>query len=54
VHQHIPSHIRAMYWLCFKSPQGVCVVLQHASSLINARMKAAMAGLALGEFQEGH
>jgi hypothetical protein len=43
-----------MYWLCFSGPDGVCVVLQPASSLIHARMLASLAGLQPGEFQEGH
>ena len=44
----------SVFWLCYQNPEGVCVVLQRASSLVNARMKAAIAGLDAGEFKEGH
>jgi hypothetical protein len=43
-----------MYWLSFKIPQGVCVVVQPASSLIEARMKAHVDVGCPGEFQVGH
>ena len=43
-----------MYWLCFKTPEGVCVVLQPAPSLIHARMQVSLAGLQPGEFKEAH
>ena len=39
-----------MFWLCFETPQGVCVVLQPGLYLLDARL----AGLNPGEFQEGH
>jgi hypothetical protein len=43
-----------VYWLSFKIPQGVCVVVQPASSLIEARMKAHIDVGCPGEFQVGH
>jgi hypothetical protein len=43
-----------MFWLCFESAKGVCVVLQPAPSLVHAQLMASMAGLAPGKFREGH
>jgi hypothetical protein len=43
-----------MYWLCFESPKGVCVILQAASSLVYARMMVSFAGFQPGQFREGH
>jgi hypothetical protein len=44
-----------VFWLTFKTSNGVCVVLQPASSLIWARVHAATKnGLEPGSFIEGH
>ena len=43
-----------MFWLCFKTPEGICVVLQPGSSLVHARMQASLAGLQPGELKEAH
>ena len=47
-------HGPIVYWLAFTTPNGVCVVLEPASSLIHARVQASLAGLQPGEFKEGH
>jgi hypothetical protein len=36
------AHIRFVFWLAYDTPEGVCVILQPASSLIHARLVAAM------------
>jgi hypothetical protein len=46
--------ITLMFWLCFETPEGVCVVLQPAPSLIHARLMVGMAGIEPGSFKEGH
>ena len=38
----------------YDTPRGPCVVLQPGYSLIDARVKAAIAKLEPGEFTEGH
>ena len=47
-------YIPVVFWLVFDSPRGRCVVLQPASSLIHARLTAALKKLEPGEFVEGH
>jgi hypothetical protein len=42
-----------LYWLVYRTPNGLAVYIQPAHSLIAARMKAAIANVA-GEFAEGH
>ena len=44
----------SLYWLCYRHKDQVSVVIEPASSLIDARMRAALAGLDEGEFTEGH
>jgi hypothetical protein len=44
----------SLFWLCFETAKGVCVVLQPANYLLDARLKASIAGLTPGEFREGH
>jgi hypothetical protein len=43
-----------VFWLVFDSPRGRCVILQSASSLIHARLVAAVNNLDPGKFVEGH
>jgi hypothetical protein len=43
-----------LYWLCYRHNNQISVVIDPASSLIHARMRAAIANLAEGEFTEGH
>lgn len=43
-----------MYWLVFRSGDKRSVVIQPGGSLGYARLAAAVAGLADGEFIEGH
>ena len=43
-----------MYWLVFRSDDKLSVVIQPAGSLVYARLTAAIAGSAAGEFVEGH
>jgi hypothetical protein len=43
-----------LYWLCYRHKDQVSVVIEPAPSLIDARMRAALAGLDEGEFTEGH
>ena len=46
-------YITFVFWLAYDTPEGVCVVLQPASSLIHARLVAAM-NHEPGTFSEGH
>jgi hypothetical protein len=48
------TYIRLVFWLVFDSPRGRCVILQPASSLIHARLVAAVKRTEPGEFIEGH
>ncbi len=43
----------ALFWLVFKQPKEVAVIIQRADHIITARMRAMLAGIT-GEFQEGH
>jgi hypothetical protein len=43
-----------LYWLCYHHDNQISVVIEPASSLVDARMRAAIAGLDEGEFTEGH
>lgn len=43
----------ALFWLVYRTEDDLNISIQEASSLISARLKAALAGLA-GEFAEGH
>jgi hypothetical protein len=43
-----------VYWLCYRHNNQISVVIEPASSLIHARMRAALAKLDEGEFTEGH
>jgi hypothetical protein len=43
-----------LYWLCYRRNNQIAVVIEPAASLIHARMHAAIAGLPVGEFTEGH
>src|SRR5215510_8695012 len=49
-------HIRKMplYWLCYRHNNQVSVVIEPASSLIHARLRASLDGLDQNEFTEGH
>jgi hypothetical protein len=42
-----------LYWLCYRHNNQIEVVIEPASSLVHARMHAAIAGLQ-GEFTEGY
>jgi len=44
---------RFVFWLAYDTPEGVCVILQPASSLIHAQLVAAMSHEP-GIFREGH
>jgi len=46
---HMPLH-----WLCYRHNNQISVVIEPGSSLIHARMRAALANLDEGEFTEGH
>ena len=43
-----------LYWLCYRHNNQISVVIEPGSSLIHARMRAALANLDEGEFTEGH
>jgi hypothetical protein len=43
-----------VYWLCYQSEQGVCVVLRDASCMVHARLAVALGNLEPGPFTEGH
>jgi hypothetical protein len=43
-----------LYWLVYSHNNQVSIVIEPASSLIHARMRAALDGLDEGEFTEGH
>ena len=43
-----------MFWLCYRIESRVDVIIQRASSLIQARIIAAIANIDEGEFTEGH
>jgi hypothetical protein len=43
-----------LYWLCYRHNNQISVVIEPAASLIHARMHAAIANLAEGQFTEGH
>jgi hypothetical protein len=43
-----------VYWLCYQTPDGVCVVIEPASALVYARLSVAMRELVEGDFCEGH
>jgi hypothetical protein len=44
-----------VFWLVFNTPDGPCVILQPAASLIFARLAAGVKhGLDADSFQEGH
>jgi len=43
-----------LYWLCYQHNNHISVVIEPASSLVDARMRAALAGLDEGIFTEGH
>jgi hypothetical protein len=43
-----------VYWLCYHHNNQISVVIEPGASLIHARMRAAPANLAEGEFTEGH
>lgn len=43
----------ALFWLVFKRPKEVVIVIQPAGDIITARMRAMLAGIE-GKFQEGH
>jgi hypothetical protein len=44
----------SLYWLCYRHNNQISVVIEPAPSLIDGRMRAALAGLDEGEFTEGH
>jgi hypothetical protein len=48
-----PTYICSVFWLAYDTPEGVCVILQPASSLIHARLVAAINDEP-GTFSEGH
>ena len=43
-----------LYWLCYRHNNQVSVVIEPGTSLVHARMGAALAELDEGEFTEGH
>jgi hypothetical protein len=43
-----------MFWLVYQTADGLCVILQPASSLTHARLVAGMKGMVDSEFSEGH
>jgi type II secretory pathway component PulM len=45
--------VHALFWLVFKRPKEVVVIIQPAGDIITARMRAMLAGME-GAFQEGH
>jgi hypothetical protein len=47
------THISFVFWLAYDTPEGVCVILQPALSLIHARLVAAV-NHEPGTFSEGH
>jgi hypothetical protein len=44
----------ALYWLCYRHNNQISVVIEPGASLIHAKMRSAIDGLADGEFTEGH
>ncbi len=44
----------SLYWLCYHHNNQISVVIEPGASLIHARMRAALADLAEGEFTERH
>ena len=42
-----------LHWLCYRHNNQISVVIEPGSSLIHARMRAALANLDEGEFTEG-
>jgi len=42
------------YWLCYRHGDQIAVVIEPAASLVHARLRVALAGLAEGDFTEGH
>jgi hypothetical protein len=43
-----------LYWLVYRHSNHIFVVIEPGASFIHARMRVALAGLAEGEFTEGH
>ena len=43
-----------LYWLVYRHPNQISVVIEPGASLIHVRMRAALANLDQGEFTEGH
>jgi hypothetical protein len=43
-----------LYWLCYRHNNQISVVIEPGTSLVHARMGAALAELDEGEFTEGH
>ena len=43
-----------LHWLCYRHNNQISVVIEPGSSLIHARMRAALANLDEGEVTEGH
>jgi hypothetical protein len=43
-----------LYWLCYRHNNIICIVIEPASSLIHARLRASLDGLDQGEFTEAH
>jgi hypothetical protein len=46
--------MNALFWLVFRQGKDVSVIIQPAGHIIAARMRATLAGIVKGEFQEGH
>jgi hypothetical protein len=44
----------SLYWLVYRHNNQISVVIEPGASLIQARMRAALADLDQGEFTEGH
>jgi hypothetical protein len=42
-----------VFWLTYRTPKGICVVLQPAGSLIHAKLAVDMQNLTPGKFTEG-
>ena len=43
-----------LYWLCYHHNNQISVVIEQATSLVHARMRAALSNLDQGDFTEGH
>ena len=51
---NVEIRIMPLYWLCYRHNNQISVVIEPGASAIDARLRAALAGLDEGEFTEGH